>query len=145
MKFLSRRFVVAYQARLIDLFGGLHGIRDEDLLDSALAQPEATFEGEYLHGDVWEMAAAYGFHLCSNHPFLDGNKRIAAVAMGTFLGDRRRNAVWPPLKLRDPGRRGPATSLPRSIPRMARPKRAPPLGAPPARPHRLGPSGPSLA
>ena len=85
MKFLSRRFVVAYQARLIDVFGGLHGIRDQDLLDSALAQPEATFEGEWLHGDVWEMAAAYAFHLCSNHPFLDGNKRIAAVAMGTFL------------------------------------------------------------
>ncbi len=86
MKFLSRRFVVTYQARLIDLFGGLHGIRDERLLDSALAQPEATFAGEYLHGDVWEMAAAYAYHLCSNHPFLDGNKRIAAVAMGTFLG-----------------------------------------------------------
>jgi len=86
VRFLSRRFVVAYQARLIDLFGGLHGIRDEGLLDSALAQPEATFEGEYLHEDVWEMAAAYAFHLCSNHPFLDGKKRIAAVAMGTFLG-----------------------------------------------------------
>lgn len=86
MRFLSRRFVVAYQARLIDLFGGLHGIRDTALLDSALAQPEATFEGEFLHADLWEMAAAYAFHLCSNHPFLDGNKRIAAVAMGTFLG-----------------------------------------------------------
>lgn len=85
MKFLSRRFVVAYHARLIDLFGGLHVIRDEGLLDSALAQPEATFEGEHLHGAVWEMAAAYGYHLCSNHPFLDGDKRIAAVAMGTFL------------------------------------------------------------
>ena len=85
MRFLSKRFVVAYHARLIELFGGAHGIRDEGLLDSALAQPEATFDGEPLHQGVWEMAAAYGFHLCRNHPFIDGNKRIAAVAMGTFL------------------------------------------------------------
>ena len=93
MKFLSKRFVVAYQARLIDLFGGLHGLRDEALLDSALAQPEATFGGEYLHADIREMAAGYAFHLCSNHPFLDGNKRIAAVAMGTFLGINGRPQV----------------------------------------------------
>jgi death-on-curing protein len=85
VRFLTKRFVVAYQARLIDLFGGSHGLRDEGLLDSALAQPEAAFEGEYLHRDVWEMAAAYAFHLCRNHPFIDGNKRIAAVALGTFL------------------------------------------------------------
>lgn len=85
MRFLSKRFVVAYHARLIDLFGGSHGIRDEGLLDSALAQPQATFDGEPLHKDAWEVASAYGFHLCRNHPFIDGNKRIAAVAMGTFL------------------------------------------------------------
>ncbi len=85
MRFLSKRFVVSYHARLIDLFGGTHGLRDEGLLDSSLAQPEATFDGEMLHKDPWEMAAAYGFHLCRNHPFIDGNKRIAAVAMGTFL------------------------------------------------------------
>jgi death-on-curing protein len=93
VKFLSKRFVITYQARLIDLFGGMHGLRDEALLDSALAQPEATFGGEYLHTDMWEMAAAYAFHLCSNHPFLDGNKRIAAVAMGTFLGINGRPLV----------------------------------------------------
>jgi death-on-curing protein len=85
VKFLTKKFVLVYQSRLIDLFGGSHGLRDEGLLDSALAQPEATFEGAHLHEDVWEMAAAYAFHLCRNHPFVDGNKRIAAVAMGTFL------------------------------------------------------------
>jgi death-on-curing protein len=85
VRFLSRRFVVTYHARLIDTFGGTHGQRDEALLDSALAQPEATYDGAPLHDDVWEMAAAYAFHLCRNHPFVDGNKRIAAVAMGTFL------------------------------------------------------------
>jgi len=85
VRFLSKKFVIAYQERLIELFGGLHGVRDAGLLESALAQPEATFDGVQLHRDVWEMAAAYAFHLCRNHPFLDGNKRIAAVAMGTFL------------------------------------------------------------
>jgi len=81
----SKRFVVAYHARLIDLFGGSHGMRDEALLDSALAQPRATFDGTPLHADLWETAAAYGFHLIRNHAFVDGNKRIAAVAIGAFL------------------------------------------------------------
>ena len=86
MIYLSKAFVVAYQARLIDLFGGSHGLRDEGLLDSALAQPRATFDGVLLHQDIWEAAAAYAFHIARNHAFVDGNKRIAAVAMGAFLG-----------------------------------------------------------
>lgn len=85
MRFLSKKFVVTYHERLIDLFGGERGVRDHGLLESALAQPQATFDGVWLHADVWEMAAAYPFHLCRNHAFLDGNKRIAAVAMATFL------------------------------------------------------------
>jgi death-on-curing protein len=85
MRFLSRRFVVAAHQRLIDLFGGEPGLRDSGLLDSALAQPQATFDGKLLHADVGEMAAAYAFHLCRNHPFVDGNKRVAALCMGTFL------------------------------------------------------------
>ena len=85
MKFLSLRFVVTYQARLIDLFGGSHGIRNQGLLESALAQPQATFGGAPMHTDLCAMAAAYGYHLCQNHAFVDGNKRIAAVAMATFL------------------------------------------------------------
>ena len=85
MIFLSKRFVLAYHARLIDVFGGSPGVRDTGLLESALSAPESTFDGVYLHADLWEMAAAYAFHLIKNHPFVDGNKRIAAVAMGTFL------------------------------------------------------------
>lgn len=85
MRWLTRLVVEALHARLIDLFGGSHGLRDPGLLESALAQPQASFGGVPLHNDVWEMAAAYGFHLCCNHPFVDGNKRIAAVAMITFL------------------------------------------------------------
>ncbi|GMV41944.1 MAG: hypothetical protein AMXMBFR64_36600 [Myxococcales bacterium] len=94
MRFLSKRFVVAYHARLIDLFGGAHGLRDEGLLDSAVAQPEPTFDGEPLHSDVWEIAAAYGWHICRNHPFIDGNKRVAAVAMGTLLAINGEESVF---------------------------------------------------
>lgn len=85
MTFLKRRFVVEYHSRLVDLFGGSHGLRDAAGLDSALAQAQASFDGQYLHHDVFEMAAAYGYHLIKNHPFIDGNKRIAAVSMATFL------------------------------------------------------------
>ena len=85
MIFLTKHFVLVYHARLIEVFGGSPGLRDEGLLESALAQPEATFDGAPLHPDMWDMAAAYAFHLVRNHPFVDGNKRIAAVAMGTFL------------------------------------------------------------
>ena len=85
MRFLSLRFVLACQERLIELFGGTKGVRDRGLLESSIAQAEASFDGVSLHRDVWEMGAAYAFHLCRNHPFLDGNKRIAAVAMGAFL------------------------------------------------------------
>jgi len=65
-------------------YGGKPSLRDEKLLESAL-ESEATFEGEYLHKSIYEMAAAYGFHLCKNHPFIDGNKRIALIALFTFL------------------------------------------------------------
>jgi len=66
-------------------YGGSAGIRDPGLLQSALAQPRATFEGRLLHADLFEMAAAYLFHLVQNHPFIDGNKRAGAVAALVFL------------------------------------------------------------
>src|SRR5205085_11954571 len=59
--------------------------RDEGLLESALAVPSAGFGGQYLHADLFEMAAAYLFHLAQNHPFFDGNKRVALVAAALFL------------------------------------------------------------
>jgi prophage maintenance system killer protein len=55
------------------------------LLDSAVAMPKAGFGGEYLHADVFEMAAAHVFHIAKNHPFVDGNKRTSAVAACMFL------------------------------------------------------------
>ncbi len=64
---------------------GLRGDQGLDLLESALAQPFVTFGEEYLHTDMFEMAAAYVFHISKNHPFVDGNKRTATVAALAFL------------------------------------------------------------
>ena len=84
-KFLDLEDVLRIQGRQIQKFGGVPGIRDLGLLESALAQPQVTFSGELLHTTVWEQAAAYLFHLAMNHPFLDGNKRTAFAVMDTFL------------------------------------------------------------
>lgn len=83
--FLSIEAVLQIHARLLALHGGLEGIRDLKLLDSAVAQPMATFGGEFLHEDLFVMAAAYLFHIVKNHPFIDGNKRVGFVAALTFL------------------------------------------------------------
>ena len=66
-------------------YGGAYGVRDHDLLSSALAMPGTTFEGQHLHKDLFDKAAAYAFHLCQNHPFLDGNKRTALASALVFL------------------------------------------------------------
>jgi death on curing protein len=67
-------------------YGGIYGVRDPGLLSSAIAMPSASFEGRFLHKDLYEQAAAYAFHLCQNHPFLDGNKRTALASALVFLG-----------------------------------------------------------
>ena len=77
--------VVAINADQIRRYGGLAGVRDEGLLLSALAMPQTGFGDQYAHGDLFEMAAAYLFHLVKNHPFVDGNKRVGAVAARVFL------------------------------------------------------------
>jgi death on curing protein len=69
----------------IERHGGTLGVRDDGLLESAVAAPQAGFGGHYLHGDLYEMAAAYLFHLVQNHPFLDGNKRVGTAAALVFL------------------------------------------------------------
>lgn len=65
--------------------GGLRGLRDLALLQSAVAMPQQQFGGQFLHAGVSEMAAAYLFHIAANHPFLDGNKRAAAFSALSFL------------------------------------------------------------
>lgn len=85
IRFLALDEVRAVHADQIDRYGGSHGIRDEGLLRSALAQPEAEFDGAYLHDSISAMAAAYLFHLVKNHPFVDGNKRIGTACATVFL------------------------------------------------------------
>ncbi|MCU1236067.1 MAG: death-on-curing family protein [Candidatus Solibacter sp.] len=83
--FLSLDEVLEMHQQQIDRYGGSAGIRDSGGLHSALATPQATFDGVYLHPSIPAMAAAYLFHLCQNHAFVDGNKRIGANAAVTFL------------------------------------------------------------
>jgi death-on-curing protein len=85
INFIPKDVILHFHEQLIQLYGGSLGIRNEQLLDSALEQPKTTFNGSYLHDNIFKMAAAYGFHLCKNHPFIDGNKRVALAAMDTFL------------------------------------------------------------
>ena len=85
IRFLDRAIIELFHDHQIKTYGGSSGIRDEGLLESALAQAQQSFGGEYVHTSIFEMAAAYGYHICKNHPFFDGNKRTALVAMYTFL------------------------------------------------------------
>lgn len=83
--FLSTEDALQVHAQQLSRFGGAEGLRDKSLLESALAQPQASFGGKYLYGTVYEMAAAYLFHIVSNHPFIDGNKRGGLLCAIIFL------------------------------------------------------------
>lgn len=83
--FLSLDEVLEIHRDQISRYGGAPGVGDAGLLQSAIAQPRAMFAGQYLHADLFEMAAAYLFHVVKNHPFIDGNKRVGAVAAIVFL------------------------------------------------------------
>lgn len=84
--FLTLDEVLAIHADQIRRYGGASGVRDLGMLRSALAMPETSFDGEYLHGTIFEMASAYLFHVARNHPFVDGNKRTALMGALVFLG-----------------------------------------------------------
>jgi death-on-curing protein len=83
--FLTLDDIIESHQNQIETYGGSHGIRDIGLLESAIAQPEASFGGQYLHADIFQMAAAYIYHLVMNHPFVDGNKRVGLEAALIFL------------------------------------------------------------
>ena len=83
--FLTLAEAVEVHANQIKRYGGLDGTQDIKLLESAIAMPEAKFSDKYLHSDLFEMAAAYAFHICQNHPFIDGNKRTALACAMVFL------------------------------------------------------------
>jgi death on curing protein len=85
MRYLSLKEVLELHRLLIEQTGGMSGVRDIGLLESAIAQPLMSFGGEELYPTIIEKAAALGFSLIKNHPFNDGNKRIGHAALETFL------------------------------------------------------------
>jgi death-on-curing protein len=85
MRFLTLIEVLELHRRVIEQSGGAFGIRDVGLLESAIAQPRMTFGGEDLYPSLLEKAAALGFSIIMNHPFIDGNKRTGHAAAETFL------------------------------------------------------------
>jgi death-on-curing protein len=84
--------VLEIHSEAISQFGGSDGIREMALLESAVAAPQASFGGESVYTDLLEVAAAYLFFLCRNHPFVDGNKRAALGSCIVFL---RLNGIEP--------------------------------------------------
>lgn len=89
---LTVEIVKQIHAEVISAFGGLQGVRDEGLLSSAVAAPQATFGGKSPYADPVEVSAAYLYYLCRNHAFNDGNKRVAMTAAIVFL---RLNGIQP--------------------------------------------------
>jgi death-on-curing protein len=89
---LTVAVVLEIHAEAISQFGGSAGIREMALLESAVAAPQASFGGESVYTDLVEVAAAYLFFLCRNHPLVDGNKRAALGACIVFL---RLNGIEP--------------------------------------------------
>jgi death on curing protein len=85
VNFLSSEQVLLIHSRLIDITGGVHGIRDLGLLQSAVSRPMMTFGGEYLYPDIFHKAAALMGSLIKNYPFLDGNKRTAITSAALFI------------------------------------------------------------
>lgn len=83
--FLSVEDVEDVHAESLNRFGGSSGIRDRGLLESAVAVPQAGFGGEYLHPSLFDMAAAYAFHIAESQPFVDGNKRAGLGSALVFL------------------------------------------------------------
>ena len=86
MNYLAAEQVLFIHARLISETGGMHGVLDLGLLLSAVARPQATFDGQDLYPDIFSKAAALLESLAGNHAFVDGNKRTAIASAGLFLG-----------------------------------------------------------
>jgi len=96
MIYLDVEDVLMIHLEQITNYGGDAAIRDHGLLESAIAQPQATFGGQLLHESVAQAAAAYLFHLAKNHPFVDGNKRTALASMLVFLTINGHDIRWEP-------------------------------------------------
>jgi death on curing protein len=96
LKYLTVEAVKAIHGEVLAAHGGAAGIRDETLLESAVAAPQASMMGQPLIADRIEIAAAYLFYICKNHAFVDGNKRTALAACLVFLEE---NGLLPDRKL----------------------------------------------
>jgi death on curing protein len=83
--FLTVEDVVLLHEEQLARYGGGAGVRDSGALDSAIAMPRTTFDGQFVHEDLLAMAAAYAFHIAQNQPFIDGNKRTGLAAALVFL------------------------------------------------------------
>jgi death on curing protein len=90
-KHLTVEAVKAIHVQVLAAHGGGEGLRDPGMLESAVAAPQATWSGDPIMTDPHEIAAAYLFYLCRNHPFVDGNKRVALATCLTFLA---LNGLW---------------------------------------------------
>lgn len=97
--YIKKQHVLAMHEVLIRQYGGSLGMRDEGLLESVLAGPRQSAFGEDIYPDIFSKAAAYGFSLSENQPFIDGNKRVAASVMGTFLMANGYQLTCSPLEL----------------------------------------------
>ena len=96
LKHLTVEAVKAIHGEVLAAHGGAAGLRDETLLESAVAAPQASMMGRSLISDPFEIAAAYLFYISRNHPFLDGNKRTALAACLVFF---EQNGLLPAVKL----------------------------------------------
>lgn len=83
--YLSTIHVLVIHDQMIKHFGGLPGVRDLELIESAIGRPQATFDGDNLYKTIFDKAAALLQSLLKNHPFVDGNKRTALTSAGIFL------------------------------------------------------------
>jgi death on curing protein len=100
-EFLTVEDILQIHDEQLAAYGGAGGIRDQALLESAVATPQASFGEAYLHEDLAHMAAAYAFHIAQNQPFLDGNKRTGLVAALVFLDLNGVTVLDPKEKLYD--------------------------------------------
>lgn len=85
MRYLTLKEALELHRRIIEQSGGSSGVRDFGLLESAVAQPLMSFDGKDLYPTLVAKAAALCFSIVSNHPFIDGNKRVGHAAMETFI------------------------------------------------------------
>jgi death on curing protein len=84
-RFLTMEDVLELHEMQLESYGGATGVRDHGLLESAVMMPQASFGGDFVHKGIFEMAAAYAFHISENQPFVDGNKRTALASALVFL------------------------------------------------------------